>query len=57
MTSPMIPVSWGELLDKIAILEIRTLRICDAPNSRANATRERRSAARWRRPAPQRVRN
>jgi hypothetical protein len=39
MTSPTIPVSWGELLDKIAILEIRIVRI-RAPEARANAARE-----------------
>jgi hypothetical protein len=27
MTDPVIPVSWGELLDKIAILEIKTHRL------------------------------
>jgi len=27
MTTPVIPVSWGELLDKIAILEIKTHRL------------------------------
>jgi hypothetical protein len=39
MTSPTIPVSWGELLDKIAILEIKILRI-RAPEARANVARE-----------------
>ena len=39
MTSPLIPVSWGELLDKIAILEIKTLRL-RAPVARANAATE-----------------
>jgi hypothetical protein len=39
MSSPSIPVSWGELLDKIAILEIKTLRI-RAPEARANVARE-----------------
>jgi hypothetical protein len=39
MSSPSIPVSWGELLDKIAILEIKTHRL-SAPEARANATRE-----------------
>jgi hypothetical protein len=37
--SPTIPVSWGELLDKIAILEIKTNRL-SAPASRANAATE-----------------
>lgn len=37
--SPSIPVSWGELLDKITILEIKTHRL-RAPDARANAARE-----------------
>ncbi len=51
MTSPTIPVSWGELLDKIAILEIKTRRI-RAPAARANAVRE---LALLRRAAPART--
>ncbi len=39
MTSPVIPVSWGELLDKIAILEIKADRL-RAPEAAANAGRE-----------------
>lgn len=39
MTSPIIPVSWGELLDKIAILEIKTHRL-RAPEARASAAHE-----------------
>jgi hypothetical protein len=39
MSNPTIPVSWGELLDKISILEIKVLRI-HAPASRANAANE-----------------
>jgi Family of unknown function (DUF6165) len=39
MTSPTIPVSWGELLDKIAILEIKVHRL-HAPEARANAAAE-----------------
>jgi hypothetical protein len=39
MTSPMIAVSWGELLDKIAILEIKVLRL-RAPLAQANAANE-----------------
>jgi hypothetical protein len=39
MTSPIIPVSWGELLDKIAILEIKSVRL-RAPEARANAVNE-----------------
>jgi hypothetical protein len=39
MTSPTIPVSWGELLDKIVILEIKTRRL-RAPTARANAAAE-----------------
>jgi len=40
MTSaPMVPVSWGELLDKITILQIKQERIADAAK-RANVTAE-----------------
>ena len=39
MTDPMIPVSWGELFDKIAILQIKTRRL-RAPEARANAAKE-----------------
>ncbi len=39
MSSPVIPVSWGELLDKIAILQIKTQRL-RAPSARTNAERE-----------------
>ncbi len=39
MTDPLIPVSRGELLDKIAILEIKTHRL-RAPEARANAATE-----------------
>ena len=39
MSMPLIPVSWGELLDKIAILEIKTSRISNE-TARANAARE-----------------
>ena len=39
MTDPTIPVSWGELLDKITILEIKTHRL-RPPVSRANALNE-----------------
>jgi hypothetical protein len=39
MTSPHVPVSWGELLDKIAILEIKEERITNAA-ARANVRRE-----------------
>jgi hypothetical protein len=39
MSSPVIPVSWGELLDKIAILEIKAARL-RAPDAVANAERE-----------------
>lgn len=39
MSSPLIPVSWGELLDKIAILEIKTDRL-RSPEAVANAARE-----------------
>jgi hypothetical protein len=39
MVDPVVPVSWGELLDKIAILEIRRSRL-RAPNSVVNVERE-----------------
>ncbi len=39
MTAPMIPVSWGELLDKITILEIKVERLRDAAAA-ANAAGE-----------------
>ena len=39
MADPIVPVSWGELLDKIAILEIKRLRL-RAPAALANAERE-----------------
>jgi len=37
--APLAPVSWGELLDKITILEIKADRITD-PSARANVGRE-----------------
>ena len=37
--SPTIPVSWGELLDKLTILAIKRARIAD-PAARANVERE-----------------
>ncbi len=39
MTAPTIPVSWGELFDKIAILEIKTERL-RTQEARANVARE-----------------
>jgi Family of unknown function (DUF6165) len=39
MSTPMIPVSWGELLDKIAILEIKTRRL-RSREARSNAANE-----------------
>jgi hypothetical protein len=39
MSSPVIPVSWGELLDKIAILEIKAGRL-RPPEAVANVERE-----------------
>jgi hypothetical protein len=39
MNTPLIPVSWGELLDKISILEIKSARI-DRAEARANVRRE-----------------
>ncbi|HEX4738479.1 MAG TPA: DUF6165 family protein [Allosphingosinicella sp.] len=38
-SSPLVPVSWGELLDKLTILEIKRARIADAAK-RANVERE-----------------
>ncbi len=37
--APTIPVSWGELADKVSILEIKCARL-RAPEAVANATRE-----------------
>jgi iron only hydrogenase large subunit-like protein len=37
--SPHVPVSWGELIDKITILEIKTQRLSDE-TARANARKE-----------------
>lgn len=37
--APLVPLSWGELLDKITILEIKVARITD-PAARANVARE-----------------
>ncbi len=37
--TPMVPVSWGELLDKITILEIKSQRMDDAAK-RANVVTE-----------------
>jgi hypothetical protein len=39
MTAPCIPVSWGELIDKITILEIRLERL-GAPGAIANVQQE-----------------
>ena len=36
---PRVPVSWGELIDKITILEIKTERLTD-PTALANVKRE-----------------
>ena len=44
LASPSVPVSWGELLDKISILEIKLTRI-DRPDARANVAREHRLLA------------
>jgi len=38
-TTPMIPVSWGELLDKITILQIKQARL-DDDAKRANVAAE-----------------
>jgi len=40
LASPAVPVSWGELLDKITILEIKRARIA-RPDARANVEKER----------------
>ena len=39
MPAPLVPVSWGELLDKISILEIKAERIAD-PAKRASVRKE-----------------
>lgn len=39
LRAPLVPVSWGELLDKITILEIKAERIAD-PLRRANVEAE-----------------
>lgn len=39
MTQPLVPVSVGELIDKITILEIKSERITD-PDKNANVARE-----------------
>lgn len=39
LSVPEVPVSWGELLDKLSILEIKRRRI-DRPEARANVERE-----------------
>jgi hypothetical protein len=39
LSAPNVPVSWGELLDKITILEIKQERIADEA-ARTNVTRE-----------------
>jgi hypothetical protein len=39
MTNPLVPMSWGEVLDKIAILEIKTYRLRGA-EARAKAAAE-----------------
>ena len=39
LETPCVPVSWGELLDKITILEIKRARIA-APEARANVEKE-----------------
>lgn len=40
LPSPSVPVSWGELLDKLTILDIKLALIPD-PAARANVARER----------------
>lgn len=38
--APLVPVSWGELIDKLTILELKHARLADAA-ARANVARER----------------
>ncbi len=40
MQAPLVPTSWGELIDKLTILEIKAQRIT-APAARANVEKER----------------
>lgn len=39
VTTPLIPISWGELIDKITILEIKQLNI-KSPNAQSNIEKE-----------------
>ena len=39
LTAPLVPISWGELLDKITILEIKELKI-SAINAKENVKKE-----------------
>ena len=39
ITTPKVPISWGELIDKITILEIKVERLA-AESARANAGKE-----------------
>ena len=39
METPVVPISWGELIDKITILEIKELKI-SATNARENIKKE-----------------
>ncbi len=39
VATPFVPISWGELLDKITILEIKELKIL-APSARENIRKE-----------------
>ena len=39
MADPIVPISWGELFDKIAILEIKRVRLL-SPDAIANAEHE-----------------
>lgn len=41
LNSPSVPISWGELLDKISILEIKAERM-SCPHQRANVEKEHR---------------
>lgn len=40
VTMPLLPVSWGEVFDKLSILDIKSERISD-PDKRRNVERER----------------
>ena len=39
MATPFVPISWGELIDKLTILEIKDLKI-DSINAKKNIRKE-----------------